>query len=106
MKDYNRAVILGDIYGNLLTKKQYDIFTLYYNDDCSLFEISEKMQISRQAAHDIIKRTMKTLEKYEDALKIYSKLLENRENKAKIEKLIHENKHDEAINLLNKIVEN
>jgi hypothetical protein len=106
MDNYSRAGILADIYGSLLTEKQLDTLCLYLNEDCSLYEISEKMCITRQAAHDIIKRSLNLLEEYEEKLGIYSKLLMNRENENKIVFLLHQNRTDEAIKVLHEIVEN
>ena len=42
MDNYSRAAILIDIYGSLLTEKQFNALCLYFNEDCSLFEIAEK----------------------------------------------------------------
>lgn len=56
---------LLDIYGKLLTKKQLEVIEQYYNEDLSLTEISENLEISRQAVYDTIKRSEKLLYEYE-----------------------------------------
>ena len=66
--------MLFDIYGEMLTEKQRDFLNYYYNDDLSLSEIAELNGITRQGAHDLIKRCDKILEGYEAKLH----LLENK----------------------------
>lgn len=63
--------MLYDFYSQLLTERQRDIIDLYYNQDLSLAEIAEELQISRQAVYDAIKRTEKILYDYEDKLKLF-----------------------------------
>ena len=41
--------ILLDIYGKLLTEKQYNLLNDYYNNDFSQSEIAENEEITRQA---------------------------------------------------------
>lgn len=48
--------ILLDFYGEMLTKKQRDFLSLYYNEDLSLSEIAENEGITRQGVRDAIKR--------------------------------------------------
>lgn len=48
--------MLCQIYGKMLTDKQYEIINDYYNNDLSLSEIAENNNITRQAVRDIIKR--------------------------------------------------
>ncbi len=60
---------LLDLYGNLLTKRQKDVMEQYYDEDLSLAEISENLEISRQAVYDTIKRSEKLLYEYEEQLK-------------------------------------
>ena len=47
---------LLDVYGKTLNKRQFDVMTAYYNEDLSLSEIADNMQISKQGVRDIIKR--------------------------------------------------
>ena len=49
--------MLCQIYGKVLTEKQYEIITDYYNNDLSLSEIAENNDITRQAVRDIIKKS-------------------------------------------------
>lgn len=75
--------ILYDYYGNLLKDNQSSIIDLYYNQDYSLSEIAEEMNISRQGVHDALKRAEKSLTEFEDKIKLhykydkYSKAAEN-----------------------------
>lgn len=59
---------LLDLYGGLLTEKQFDIMDFYYNDDLSLGEIADHYDISRQGVHDAIKRGDEALTEYEQRL--------------------------------------
>ncbi len=67
MKDLSIALLL-DVYGDLLTDRQQRIARDYFYDDLSLSEISENEDISRQGAHEIIKRTEQLLLFYEEKL--------------------------------------
>ena len=60
--------LLLDLYGKLLTDKQFEVLDLYYNDDLSLAEIAEQYDISRQGVHDAIKRGEELLVGYEKNL--------------------------------------
>ncbi|SHJ54459.1 hypothetical protein SAMN02745163_02108 [Clostridium cavendishii DSM 21758] len=73
MVDRFKVSILLDYYGCLLTAKQLDIMTMYFNEDLSLAEIAEINQTSRQAIHDLTKRCYKQLVSYEEKLKLLQK---------------------------------
>ncbi len=68
-----RLDALYEFYGRMLTDKQNEIMDMFCNLDYSLGEISELHGISRQAVHDTIKRTEKTLEHYESQLGLYER---------------------------------
>ncbi len=67
--------MLWQIYGKLLTAKQYKIIDDYYNKDFSLSEISENEGITRQAVRDIIKKGEKKLFEYEEKLLFMKKTI-------------------------------
>ena len=89
---------LFDLYGSLLTKKQQEIIELYYCDDLSLSEISEQLDVSRNAIYDCLKKGIKQLENYEKELKLHKKEQELEEYFKKVKK---ENK--EQISLIEEI---
>ena len=65
--------ILCQIYGKLLTEKQYSFIDDYYNNDLSLSEIAENNGITRQAVRDNIKKGENKLFEYEEKLRIMKK---------------------------------
>ncbi|HCC01856.1 MAG TPA: DNA-binding protein [Ruminococcaceae bacterium] len=48
--------LLLDYYSSMLTKKQREVISCYYNDDLSLSEIAQNEGITRQGVRDSIKR--------------------------------------------------
>lgn len=93
--------LLMDYYGNLLTDKQRKIMDLYFDEDFSLSEIAELNQTSRQAIHDLIKRTHGQLIKYEDKLSLKGRSEEREETKRKIiQRLEAEGRMDEVLRAL------
>ncbi|MGL5328936.1 MAG: YlxM family DNA-binding protein [Peptostreptococcaceae bacterium] len=75
--------LLFEQYKELLTEKQREIVSLYYEEDHSLGEISENLNVSRQSVYDTLKRSEKILRDYEDKLQLLSKL-NNQEELVKI----------------------
>lgn len=68
MEKIAKMALLADFYGPLLTEKQRNVWDLHYQQDLSLAEIAELEHISRQAIHDLLKRTERILTEYEDKL--------------------------------------
>ena len=72
--------MLLQIYGKMLTEKQYELANDYYNNDLSLSEIAENNNITRQAVRDIIKKGENKLFELEEKLTFMKKTL-NQERK-------------------------
>lgn len=83
----NQINLLIDVYGDLLTEKQLRYMTMYYEEDLSLAEIAEILDVSRNAVHDQIKRATQSLEQYESRLGLLAK---HQERLALIEKIQQE----------------
>lgn len=60
--------LLFDFYGELLTDHQKEVYGEYIQDDLSVTEIAGLRGISRQGAHDLIRRCEKILFDYEERL--------------------------------------
>lgn len=73
MEEKVRISILLELYGKLLTEKQYEFMDLYYNQDLSLSEIGDNEDITRQAVRTILLKSKKKLEEYENQLKFMQK---------------------------------
>ncbi len=73
MKDFNKYTILLDCYRNLLTEKELEVFISYYEQDLSISEIADNLNISRSAIHKKIKIVEDKLDNYEKILKLASK---------------------------------
>ena len=84
MEQNVKISILLDIYGKLLTEKQYKLLDDYYNNDLSLSEIAENEEITRQAVRDNIKKGEKNLFEYEEKLGIMKKTIIQEEQIANI----------------------
>lgn len=90
---------LYDLYGNLLTDKQKQVFELYAIKDLSLKEVGEILKITRQAVKFALDSVEKSLNHYEeilgvkqkfDRLKIKLEELKNETNKDKINNILEE----------------
>ena len=93
MDEKIKISILCDLYGKLLTEKQFEFLNDYYNNDLSLSEIAENNDITRQAVRDIIKKGENKLFELEEKLLFMEKTM-------KQEKLLQE-----VLNELSKIEE-
>ena len=76
--------MLCQIYGKLLTEKQFNYINDYYNNDLSLSEIAENYGITRQAARDNIKKGESKLFEYEEKLGIMKTTINTEKKIAKI----------------------
>ena len=110
MEDIVKNGYLYDFYGVLLTEHQREIYEEAYFNDCSLSEIADEYGISRQAAHDLLKRCDKILNEYENKLGLVNKFLSMKEDIEKmkvitesLKKSSDDKKLDELTDLEDKI---
>ena len=87
MDDILQATLLFDFYGELLTEKQKNIFSMYHLEDLTLSEIGEEQGISRQGVHDLVKRCNKILAGYEEKLKLVQKFNQTKQMVEEIKEL-------------------
>lgn len=75
MEDFAKTSMLFDIYGGLLTDKKKRVMEMYHEDDMSLSEIAEELEVSKAAVHDSLRSAERLLCSYEDKLGILADYL-------------------------------
>lgn len=103
MKLLEKSIILHqlfDMYQDLLTDKQKYYFEQYYFNDYSLTEISENKNVSRNAVHDQIKRTVSKLYDFETKLQL---LANSNKRQQLLQQLNDINTDDEVTRLLDEL---
>ena len=68
MEDFAKTSMLFDIYGGLLTDKKKRVMEMYHEDDMSLSEIAEELEVSRAAVYDSLRSAESLLHSYEEKL--------------------------------------
>ena len=76
--------MLCEIYGKLLTEKQFTFLDDYYNNDLSLSEMAENYNITRQAVRDNIKKGENKLFELEEKLHVMENSRKREEKIAKV----------------------
>lgn len=89
LEKLNHMIMLKDFYGPLLTAKQQEMLSLYYENDWSLTEIAGEKHITKQAVHDIIRRAEKSLQEYEDKLGLVDKFSQSRRQIREVYELLN-----------------
>ena len=87
---------LFDVYGTLLTEKEQVTFKDYYQEDLSLSEIAEELDVSRNAVYDNLKRAVNALEDYEKKLHLLEKHIQRMDLIDRIENM--QNETNESLN--------
>jgi len=80
--------ILYDFYGELLTEHQKQVYEGLVYENMSLAEIADEQGVSRQAVHDLIKRTDKILQGYEDRLGLVDRFTRIKAQIAQMDELL------------------
>ena len=105
MEEKVKISMLIETYGKLLTEKQNQILNDYYNNDLSLSEIAENLDITRQAVRDNLKKGENKLFEYEEKLNIMKKTMEQEEKIAIILSEINHIKAKSSDKEVSKILE-
>ena len=82
--------MLYDFYGALLKENNRRLFEAYIQEDYSISEIAEEMEISRQAVHDAVKRITKQLEGYEEKLGLLERFEQQRSEMRRLHECLQE----------------
>ena len=82
-KNLNISLLL-DFYGDILTERQNEMINMYYNEDCSLSEIAESFNISRQGVRSVLKKGEEILLDMENKLHLASRFIQMREKSSEI----------------------
>ena len=82
--------MLYDFYGALLKENNRRIFEAYIQEDYSISEIAEEMEISRQAVHDAVKRITKQLKGYEEKLGLLERCEQQRSEMRRLHECLQE----------------
>lgn len=90
MEEILKQTLLYDFYGELLTDHQKEIYEQVVLEDYSISEVAKDAGISRQGVHDMIKRSNKTLEGYEEKLHLVEKFMTIKEKLHKINALLED----------------
>lgn len=99
--------LLYDFYGQLLSPKQQQAVSLYYNDDLSLSETAEVCGITRQGVRDLVKRSEAELYEYERKLGLFERFQrvgEYAQNIRSLAESVIESSDDKVKNILREIV--
>lgn len=78
-----RQALLYDFYGELLTEHQRNVYRDVLLEDYSISEVAQDYGISRQGIHDLVKRSSRILEEYEEKLHLVERFV-------KIQDKVHE----------------
>lgn len=101
-----RLSLLFDLYKEMLTSKQKEMLACFLDKNLSLSELATCFKSSRQAVNDLIKRSIKVLNEYEEKLHLLEKFEKIKGRVEEIKLLLEKNKSKQSIlNELDKLLE-
>ena len=105
MEKFVERTLLYDFYGELLTKRQQQIYESVVLEDYSLSEVAEELNISRQGVHDMVRRCDRAREEYEEKLHLVEKFVNIRAQVQRIHELASGYHDDDIVAISNVILE-
>ena len=73
LEDNLKYSLLCEVYSELLTQKQQKLLKDFLDNNLSISELAVEYNSTRQAVNDLLKRTFKVLEGYEEKLGLLKK---------------------------------
>lgn len=104
--DVYKLSMLLDFYGQLLTENQFTCLDLHCNQDLSMGEIAQELDISRQGVYDFIKKGRERLLEYEERLKLLERFDKNNRELKNIRALLSRQNVAEAMEKLDEVIKN
>lgn len=89
-----QIILLKDFYGPLLTARQQEVLNLHYEQDWSLSEIASQYNITRQAVHDLLKRSERSLLEYEERLHLVKRFQDTQAQIEEVYRLLNDSQAD------------
>ncbi len=103
IEELNNFVAIFDIYGKLLSKKQFELFSEFINFNLSETELAESTGATRQSVHDAITKAKKQLLDFEQKCKVAKN---KQETKIRLEKLKNQVLETQTKQAIDEIISN
>ena len=88
MEKLVEQALLFDFYGELLTDHQRQVYEDVILNDYSLSEVAADLGISRQGVYDMVKRSSRILQEYEEKLQLVEKFVSIKEKVHEIDRIL------------------
>lgn len=105
LEDNLKYSLLSEVYSELLTQKQQKLLKDFLDNNLSISELAVEYNSSRQAVNDLLKRTFKVLEGYEQKLGLLKKFESVRATINESIMLLNKDKKDQVEKKLLSILE-
>ena len=95
---------LSAFYSGLLTDKQREALSLHCEEDMSLGEIAEELNISRQGVHELLTRAAAKMADMEEKLHLADRFTRTEQSLIRCRDALAEGRYQEAQNLLDDLI--
>ena len=104
IEELNNFIVLFDIYGKLLSKKQFELMNEFLNFNISETELAEMFGGSRQSVHDAISKAKKQLLEFETSCGVLKSRQQTQQKLQNLKAIL--TKDTEAYVLIEDIIDN
>lgn len=106
IEEFYNYTILFDLYGKLLSKKQFEVMDKFLNHDISESELAELLGESRQAVHDAITKAKKQLVDFEEKCKFFEISTNTKNQLQSLKAGLLEKDTKKSLKLIDEIIDN